>query len=182
MAPDVADRCERSGACRSTRSFGRTSCSAHTSRSWRTSSTAQRCTTLVNALKCHERCTPPAVCRQLCLLVECPAWLCTEAVSPQAAAAAAALLLLLLLSACVRMSFSIVSDTSHDATGSDLTTFTKTGPRPDPKVIAHRSPATRGEMLVMPAASALHSLMTCTLLADKSTTCPSKAAAGAGSG
>lgn len=32
--------------------------------------------------------------------------------------------------------------------GSDLTSFTKTGPRPDPKVIAHRSPATRGEMLV----------------------------------
>jgi hypothetical protein len=44
----------------------------------------------------------------------------------------------------------------HDAaTGSDLTSFTKTGPRPDPKVIAHRSPATRGEMLVRTAAIVL---------------------------
>lgn len=32
--------------------------------------------------------------------------------------------------------------------GSDLTTFSKTGERPDPKIIAHRSAATRGEMLV----------------------------------
>ena len=55
----------------------------------------------------------------------------------------------------------------HDATGSDLTTFTKSGPRPDPKVIAHRSPATRGEMLVMTKASALDACS----LADESIKC-----------
>lgn len=35
-------------------------------------------------------------------------------------------------------------------TGQDLTSFSKSGERPDPKIIAHRSKATRGEMLVNP--------------------------------
>ena len=56
---------------------------------------------------------------------------------------------------CTRTSRRHAFNASHNATGSDLTTFTKSGPRPDPKVIAHRSPATRGEMLVMPTVSAL---------------------------
>ncbi len=36
------------------------------------------------------------------------------------------------------------------APGQDLTSFSKVGERSDPKVIAHRSAATRGEMLVNP--------------------------------
>lgn len=38
--------------------------------------------------------------------------------------------------------------------GQDLTSFSKTGGRADPKIIAHRSKATRGEMLVNPGSYA----------------------------
>jgi hypothetical protein len=72
----------------------------------------------------------------------------------------------------------IAWDMSHNAAGSDLTTFTKSGPRPDPKVIAHRSPATRGEMLVMAATGALSALPSPhTILQKRSAICPEEPAA-----
>ena len=48
----VPSRCGRSEACPSTRSCGRTSCSARILRSWHTSSTVQRCITQVSVYDC----------------------------------------------------------------------------------------------------------------------------------